>query len=79
MSNSTVTIGSIIKSFDFQRRTDCYIVGQVTAISNGRIVAKVIRAVSQEKEYKFPDTEFTTLEQGLGMLDDTFTRVVVIG
>lgn len=79
MSNSTVTIGSIIKSFDFQRRTDCYILGQVTSISNGRIVAKVIRAVSQEKEYKFPDTEFATFEQGLGMFDDTWQRVVVVG
>ena len=79
MSNSTVTIGSIIKSFDFQRRTDCYIVGQVTAISNGRIVAKVIRAVSQEKEYKFPDTEFSTYQQGMGMFDDSWQRIEVIG
>jgi len=79
MRNSTVTIGSIIKSFDFQRKTDCYIVGQVTSVSNGRIVAKVISAVSQEKEYKFPDTEFTTLEQGLGMFDNSWQRVVVVG
>lgn len=79
MSNSPATIGSIIKSFDFQRRTDCYIVGQVTAISNGKIVAKVVRAVSEEKEYEFPDTEFATYEQGLGMFDDEWQRVVVIG
>jgi hypothetical protein len=74
-----VTVGDIIKSYDFQRRTDCYILGQVKSVKDGGIVAKVIRAVSQEKEYKFPDTEFATLEQGLGMFDDTWQRVVVVG
>jgi hypothetical protein len=74
-----VRIGDIIKSYDFPGMTDCYILGQVTAISNGRIVAKVVRAVSEDKEYKFPDTEFATYEQGLGMFDDEWQRVVVIG
>ena len=74
-----VTVGDIIKSYDFQRRTDCYILGQVKSVKDGVIVAKVIRAVSQEKEYKFPDTEFATFEQGLGMFDDTWQRIVVIG
>lgn len=74
-----IQVGEVIKSYDFPNRTDCYIVGQVTAVSNGRIIAKVVRAVSEGKEYKFPDTEFATVEQGLGMFDDMFTRVVVIG
>jgi hypothetical protein len=74
-----VTVGDIIKSYDFQRRTDCYILGQVKSVKDGVIVAKVIRAVSQEKEYKFPDTEFATYEQGLGMFDDTWQRIVVVG
>ena len=74
-----VTVGDIIKSYDFQRRTDCYILGQVKSVKDGVIVAKVIRAVSQEKEYKFPDTEFATFEQGLGMFDDTWQRIVVVG
>ncbi len=74
-----VTVGDVIKSYDFQRRTDCYILGQVKSIKDGVIVAKVIRAVSQEKEYKFPDTEFATFEQGLGMFDDTWQRIVVVG
>jgi hypothetical protein len=74
-----VTVGDIIKSYDFQRRTDCYILGQVKSVKDGVIVAKVIRAVSQEKEYKFPDTEFSTYQQGMGMFDDSWQRVVVVG
>jgi hypothetical protein len=53
--------------------------GQVKSVKDGVIVAKVIRAVSQEKEYKFPDTEFSTYQQGMGMFDDSWQRVVVVG
>jgi hypothetical protein len=74
-----VQIGDIIKSFDFPNRTDCYIVGQVKSVKQGVIVATVIRAISESKEYKFLDTEFATVEQGLGMFDDKFERVVVLG
>jgi hypothetical protein len=74
-----VTVGDVIKSYDFQRRTDCYILGQVVSVKNDVIVAKVIRAVSQSKEYKFPDTEFSTYQQGTGMFDDTWQRIEVIG
>ena len=78
MSNQ-VNVGEIIKSFDFPGRTDCYIVGSVETVKNGLIVANVIRAVSEGKAYNFPDTKFSTYEQGQGLFDDKFTRVVVIG
>jgi hypothetical protein len=78
MSNQ-VNAGDIIKSFDFRSRTDCYIVGQVKSINNNVIIATVIRAVSEGKEYNFLDTEFSTLEQGHGIFDDEFTRIETIG
>ena len=74
-----VKVGDIIKSLDFVKRTDCYIIGQVKSVKDGVIVATVIRAVSENKEYKFPDTEFSTVEQGQGIFDDMFDRVVVLG
>jgi len=74
-----VKVNDVIKSFDFLGRDDCYIVGQVKSVDKGLIVAKVIRAVSEGKDYNFPDTEFSTYEQGLGMFDDSFNRVVVLG
>jgi hypothetical protein len=76
---NTVTVNDVIKSFDFPGRTDCYIVGQVTSVKDGLIIAKVIRSVSEGKDYNFPVTEFSTYEQGLGMFDDSFNRVVVLG
>jgi hypothetical protein len=48
-------------------------------VKNGLIVANVIRAVSEGKAYNFPDTKFSTYEQGQGLFDDKFNRVVVIG
>lgn len=76
---NTVTVNDVIKSFDFPGRTDCYLVGQVTSVKDGLIIAEVIRSVSEGKDYNFPDTEFSTYEQGLGMFDDSFNRVVVLG
>jgi hypothetical protein len=76
---NTVKVNDVIKSFDFPGRTDCYIVGQVTSVKDGLIIAKVIRSVSEGKDYLFPVTEFSTYEQGLGMFDDSFNRVVVLG
>jgi hypothetical protein len=78
MSNQ-VNVGEIIKSFDFPGRTDCYIVGSVEIVKNGLIIAKVIRAVSEGKEYDFGDTKFSTYEQGQGLFDDKFERVMVLG
>ena len=74
-----VQVGDVIKSYDFPSRTDCYIIGQVKSVNKGVIVSKVIRAISESKEYNFPDTEFSTLEQGRGLFDDMFERVVVLG
>jgi hypothetical protein len=74
-----IELGTVIKSYDFPGRTDCYIIGSVVDISKGRITAKVIRAISQGKLYQFPDTEFSTYPQGTGMFDDEWTRVEIVG
>jgi hypothetical protein len=76
---ATVQVGDIIKSFDFPGRSDCYIIGTVVEVKNTVITSRVIKAVSGGKLYQFLDSEFTTLVQGAGLMDDTFDRVVIVG
>lgn len=74
-----IELGTVIKSYDFPGRTDCYIIGSVVDTSKGLITAKVIRAISEGKLYQFPDSEFTTLPQGEGLFDDKWNRVEIVG
>jgi len=74
-----IQVGDIIKSYDFSNRTDCYVIGHVNHIANDMIHATVVKAVSLGETYRFPDTEFCTPVLGLGMFDDLWTRIEVIG
>jgi hypothetical protein len=74
-----VRIGDVIKSYDFPNMLDCYIIGQVVNVEKNYITAKVIKAVSESKEYDLQSATFKTPVQGSGMFDDKFERVVVLG
>lgn len=74
-------VGSIIKSYDFLGRTDCYFVGVVEKQNTDddtvtcRTVKQVFRGVECEKF----DPHFTTPIQGAALMDDEFPRVIVLG
>jgi hypothetical protein len=74
-----VRIGDIIKSYDFPNMLNCYIIGKVVKVENNYITARIIKAVSENKEYDLESATFKTPVQGLGMFDDKFERVVVLG
>jgi len=67
-------VGQKIKSFDFPGRSDCYIVGTITNINEnkGILTCDVVEAISEGKEYEFPDDKFiTSLHKDI--FDDLFT------
>lgn len=75
-------VGSIIKSFDFPGNTECYMIGEVVGFEcdDEVIVAKAIKAVFKGKTKSIDQVDvFRTPKQGLGMLDDIFERVVLVG
>lgn len=79
-TQSTVTIGSVIKSFDFPHITDHYLIGTVTKIHNGVITCDTIEHVVDGKTLPkgVASETFSTNEQGLGLLDHKFQRIVIL-
>lgn len=74
-----INVGDVIKSYDFPGMTDCYLIGKVIDVTEHTITAKIIKAVSENKEYDIGSATFKTSVQGSGLLDDRFERIVVIG
>ncbi len=74
-------IGTIIKAFDFPGNLNCYMVGEVTAVDDYMITCRTMRQVFDGKAQELSDFNktFRTVQQGEGMFDASFTRVMVIG
>jgi hypothetical protein len=74
-------IGDIVKSYDFLNMKSCYIIGRVIEVKDNRFTASIIKAVSEDKEYKMRSEEFSSIVMGAGMFDNEwdFDRVEIIG
>ena len=82
-----LTVGTIVKSYDFPGRTDCYMIGMVVSVdeSYGGFKAKTLKIVREDiaKEIVMARNDyFTASFNGNSMFDDmfpNFERVVVVG
>jgi hypothetical protein len=75
-------VGDIVKSFDFNGISDCYMIGKVVGVyQDGTFRAEFIKRVWQGKlDKKFKTDYFTAPKQGYHFMDNnTFPRVFVIG
>lgn len=73
--------GTLIKSFDFNGITDCYMVGRVVDTTDDFIMCDTIKIVFEGAELPIRDTkkQFRTVKQGLMFMDSPeFQRVVVL-
>jgi hypothetical protein len=78
---TTLKVGDIVKSLDFNGIDDCYMVGQVVGVHNdGSFRAKFMRRVWQGKiDTKFKTDYFTAPLQGEHFMDnDSMPRVSVV-
>lgn len=73
-----ISIGSIIKSFDFIGRDSHYMVGEVKEIQGEVLICRTIAQVQDHKERENFSPEFITPMQGTMMMDDQFERVIVL-
>ena len=73
-----ISIGSIIKSFDFIGHDSSYIVGEVKEIQGDVLICRTIAQVQDHKERKNFSPEFRTHMQGSMMMDKQFDRVIVL-
>jgi len=74
-----VSVGNIIKSMDFPRVDDTFIVGFVYKVENGMIYCYTTKKVV-EGEIVFVNVQesFITQEQGEGLLDRIWTNRIQI-
>lgn len=73
-----ISIGSVIKSFDFIGRDSYYMVGEVKEIRGDILICRTISQVQDHKERKNFSPEFSTLMLGSVMMDEQFDRIVVL-
>lgn len=69
--NKDITIGTIVKSFDFPGRKDCYKVGRITAVDKGMnlYICDVLLSIWLDEKY---DTEEAFQTPINGIFDDMF-------
>ena len=75
-----VNVGDIVKSFDFNGNSSCYIIGEVTNINNELLEIRAIKRVFEDMPAKAASETYTVPMQGSAFMDnDAFQRVVVLG
>ena len=73
-----ISIGTIIKSFDFIGHDSDYMVGGVKEIQGDVLICRTITQVQDHKECENFPSEFKTPMQGSMMMDSEFERVIVL-
>ena len=79
---STLQIGSIIKSYDFNGVKDCYMMGEVTSIKGNLITCTTLKRVYVGVSHEVSDvnSEFHTVTQGSHFMDSSETpRIEIVG
>lgn len=80
-----ITVGTIVKSFDFHGNTECYYIGEVIAVMDYGFRAKTLKQVVAGKQKDITmgrNDYFQAPFNGNSMFDETFPsfeRVVVVG
>lgn len=73
-----ISIGTIIKSFDFFGHDSYYTVGEVKEIQGDILICRTIKQVQDHKEREIFSPEFRTPVQGSMMMDEQFDRIIVL-
>jgi hypothetical protein len=68
--NSTVKVGSVIKSLDFNGNSSCFMIGEVTTIDEDYIYCDTLSVTFSDKQVESFDPKFRTLKQGLLFTDN---------
>jgi hypothetical protein len=79
---TAVKKGDIVKSFDFNGNSSCYMIGEVVSVSElyGDFRAKFIKRIFDNKPEKSTCDFFTAPMQGNMMMDsEDSPRIVIIG
>jgi len=75
-----VNVGDIVKSFDFNGDSSCYIIGEIVNIDNDLLEIRAIKRVFSDMPAKAASETYMVPMQGTMMMDnDAFQRVVVLG